>query len=65
MRNRPKSDPVDPLPPTPRGETEFHVLFNADGGPVQERLISASCLLECEDRLRELHPEAVYWEIGT
>lgn len=45
-------------------ETEFHVLFNADGGPVQECLITASCLLECEDRLREQHPDAVYWEIG-
>ncbi|HEX7330362.1 MAG TPA: hypothetical protein VF290_02615 [Pyrinomonadaceae bacterium] len=23
MRNRPKSEPVDPTPPMPRGETEF------------------------------------------
>lgn len=65
MRNSPHSDPVYLLSPMPRGETEFHVLFNADGGPVQECLITASCLLECEDRLRELHPEAVYWEIGV
>lgn len=42
----------------------FHVLFIADGGPIQECEIEATCLLECEDRLRELHPEAVRWEIG-
>lgn len=58
MRMRPKSEPVDP-------QTAFHVLFNADGGPVQECMIEASCLLECESRLKELHPEAVYWEIGV
>lgn len=45
-------------------EIEFHVLFNAESGPVRECFITASCLLECEDRFRELHPEAVYWEIG-
>jgi hypothetical protein len=55
---------TDPRPPIARGETEFHVLFNADGGPVQECLIEASCLLECEAVLQQRHPEAVYWEIG-
>lgn len=53
-----KSEPVEPL-------TEFHVLFRADSGRVQECVIDASCLLECEGRLQELHPEAVYWEIGA
>lgn len=46
-------------------EIEFHVLFNADGGPVQECSINASCLLECEEQLKRLHPEATYWEIGA
>jgi hypothetical protein len=46
-------------------ETEFHVLFNAEGGPVREEIITASCVLECEEALKKLHPEAVYWEIGA
>lgn len=43
---------------------EFHVLFHAKGGHVQECFMTATCLLECEAQLQESHPEAVYWEIG-
>lgn len=67
MRSRSKqsSTSIDPRPVMPEtNEQEFHVLFNAEGGRVQESLMTASCLLECEDRLKQAHPEAVYWEIG-
>lgn len=43
---------------------EFHVLFHAEGGPVQECTMRASCFLECEDMFKREHPEAIYWEIG-
>lgn len=45
-------------------EQEFHVLFNAEGGHVQECVVYASCFLECEESFKQLHPEAVYWDIG-
>jgi hypothetical protein len=32
---------------------------------VREEILTASCALECEETLKKLHPEAVYWEIGA
>lgn len=49
----------------PLPEIDFDILFNAEGGPVQALTITASCLPECEKILKQLHPEAVYWEIGV
>lgn len=47
------------------GETGYHVLFNAEGSGVQECLIFAASIEDCEARLQEQHPEVVYWEIGV
>lgn len=42
MRRRPKQDPVDPLPPMPRGETEFEeALMKRDFVAVFKRISDA------------------------
>lgn len=42
----------------------FHVLLNEAGGSVQSVEIEADSFLECEDKIRELYPTAVYWDVG-
>ena len=42
----------------------FHVLFNVEGGPVQEEHIMAVSFEDCEEEIQRRHPDAVHWEIG-
>lgn len=43
----------------------FHVLYNREGGPVEEIEIEASSFAECESLLQVSRPDAEYWEIGA
>ena len=43
----------------------FHVLFNIEGGPVQEEHIMAVSFEDCEEEIQRRHPDAVHWEIGA
>lgn len=42
----------------------FEVLYTESNGAVKTVELDATCLLEAEQKFKEAHPSAIYWEIG-